>query len=183
MAYIFDLETVDFRATPFVDTSGTSVIDFALGYNPEANTVVLMSVMLVAGESYLEGKLPDIRDLQFGIRVRNLAHDTISPPDFSSTSAGLFIPNDARQLVLANIHYVIIALLRYSWPPYLTMETYYPNLPDKALQKYGTIAALITGAYDLLDRFRDEASGIDYWFFGRDSTRPNARLEPGDAKD
>lgn len=128
MAYIFDLETVDFKATPFVDTSGTSVIDFALGYDPEANTVVLMSVMLVAGESYLEGKLPDIRDLQFGIRVRNLAHDTISPPDFSSTSAGLFIPNDARQLVLANIHYAttlccgILGLRILRWRP--TIRTF-----------------------------------------------------------
>jgi hypothetical protein len=114
MAYIFDLEDVDLKATPFVDASGSSVIDFALGYDPGADTVVLMSVMLVAGESYLDGKLPDVRDLQFGIRVRNFAHDTISPPDFSSASVGLFIPKHARQLVFVNIHYAISALLRHS---------------------------------------------------------------------
>jgi hypothetical protein len=63
------------------------------------------------------------------------------------------------------------------------METYYPNLPDKALQKYETITALITVAYDLLDRFRDEISGIDYWFFAKNSTKLTTVLESDLTKD
>lgn len=69
MAYQFDLET-DFDEI-FVDIAGTHVIDFALGYDLEEDTVVLMSVLLVSGDSYLHGELQGVFDLQFGIRERN----------------------------------------------------------------------------------------------------------------
>lgn len=53
-------------------------------------------------------------------------------------------------------------------PSYITMETYYGNLPNKALRKYEDIEDKIESCgYRCLDHFRAADSGIDYWFFGR----------------
>ena len=184
MAFIFDLEEVDSDVDLFVDASGTSIIDFALGYDQETSTAILMSVMLVSGESYLEGTFANVRDIQFGIRVRNLVHDTISPPDFTSASASLFIPKGARVHVLVNICKALMFLLRRAKPQFLTMETYYPNLPDEALQKYDVITKWIWQlGYDAVHRFRDETSGIDYWFFAKVSDESTTALEPNEEKD
>jgi hypothetical protein len=74
MAYIFDLGDFDFEAEPFVDTSGTSIIEFALGYDPEADIVVLMSATLVAGESYLKETVRRVLTNETGVAPRNDKH-------------------------------------------------------------------------------------------------------------
>jgi hypothetical protein len=71
MAYIFDLGDFDFEAEPFVDTSGTSIIEFALGFDPEADIVVLMSATLVAGESYLKETVRRVLTNETGMAPRN----------------------------------------------------------------------------------------------------------------
>jgi hypothetical protein len=48
MAYTFDLET-ELPGAPFVDVFGAEIVEFALGYDVDAEIVVLMSVMLVPG--------------------------------------------------------------------------------------------------------------------------------------
>jgi hypothetical protein len=61
MTYKFDLER-DFEAAPFIDGLGTAVIEFALGYDLERHKVIVMSVLLVRGDSYLEGKIANVFD-------------------------------------------------------------------------------------------------------------------------
>ncbi len=45
------------------------------------------------------------------------------------------------------------------------METFYADLPDKALKKYKEICNFLERrGFELRDEFRDEESGKDYWF-------------------
>jgi len=142
------------------------IVDFALGYDIEADIVVLMSVMFVTGESYLNGILEDLYDLQFGIRIRNLVHDTVSPPDFGSASSALFVPPESREHVVVNLRNAIQRLLEHKHPRALTMETLHAHLPEKAMRKYQVITILLlSSGYELQEQFRDETTGIDYWFF------------------
>ncbi len=167
MAYQFDLET-DFDEI-FIDKDGTQILDFALGYDLDEETVVLMSVMLVSGESYLTGELGGVYDLQFGIRERNLSEEqVVTAPDFSTTSVEKYIPKEHRRSVFDMLLRAIDKLVSGLNPSYITMETYYGHLPMKALRKYDQIGdEIVSCGYERIDNFRDEASGIDYWFFGR----------------
>jgi hypothetical protein len=167
MAYRFDLDR-DFEAVPFVDQFGTAVIDFALGYELESSSVVLMSVMLVRGDSYLHGQISGIYDLQFGIRVRDLVSDKVTPPDFSTASATKYIPAEARAVVLEVLLNAIGVLVTSTRPDFITMETFYGNLPAKALTKYTAISALLERlAFEVREQFRDASTGIDYWLFAK----------------
>jgi hypothetical protein len=167
MAYRFDLDR-DFETTPFVDQLGTAIIDFALGYELEASSVVLMSVMLVQGDSYLYGEISGLYDLQFGIRVRDLVSDTVTPPDFSTASARKYIPEEGRAEVLKLLLKAVEALEKSTRPVFVTMETVYGHLPPKALTKYATISALLERlGFEVRDRFRDTSTGIDYWLFAK----------------
>ena len=74
MAYFFDLET-ELPDAPFVDGFDVEIIEFALGYDVDADIAMVMSVMLVPGASYLDGELEDVFDLRFGIRERDLRHE------------------------------------------------------------------------------------------------------------
>ena len=48
------------------------------------------------------------------------------------------------------------------------METFYSNLPDKALRKYQEICSFLGGCgFELEDEFRDPDSGKNYWFLSR----------------
>jgi hypothetical protein len=164
VAYRFDLER-DFVATLHADAAGTITIEFALGYDIERDTVVVMSVMLVRTDSYLAGRYTGIYDLQFGIRQRDLRTNAVTSPDFGTESTSRFIPKASRAEVAEVLLRAIWALVDRTRPNHLTMETYYSHLPDKALEKYERIAILLNRAgFEVRDRFRDEASGIDYWY-------------------
>lgn len=166
MAYVFELESVGADTEVHVDAAGTMIVDFALGYDIAADTVILMSVMFVTGDSYLSGTVDELYDLQFGIRIRNLVHGTVSPPDFSSASSVLFIPPESRRHVGANVRNAVLRLLDHKRPHALTMETFHSYLPAKAMAKYHAITTLLLNVgYELQDQFRDEETGIDYWFF------------------
>ncbi len=65
MDYRFEPD-VEFSVTSIPD--GTSLAEFALGYEVEIGTVVYMQILLVKGESYLHDELRDVYDLQFGIQ-------------------------------------------------------------------------------------------------------------------
>src|SRR5438046_2329294 len=167
MAFQFDLES-DFDQV-YVDRHGTKIIDFALGYDLDENIVVLMSVMLVSGESYLKNEFAGIYDLQFGIRQRSLSGvEHLTPPDFGNQSSLKYIPRSKRADILKILKVALACLLLDTQVRFVTMETYYGHLPAKAMRKYAAICEVIAKCgYSQIDTFRDPETGIDYWLFGR----------------
>jgi len=167
MPYVFDLEDIDDLQIE-VDLQGSSSINFTLGYDTDSNLLALMSVMLVSGESYLEASFERILDLQFALRTVNLESGAVSDPDYDSRNAGNYIPRQHRPDVLNNILKCIESLLYRENPDYLTMETFLPQLEGKPLKKYAVIEEHIRMlGYELQDKFRDNDTGVDYWFFRR----------------
>lgn len=80
MAYEFDIE-VD-PDPPFSDNMGLEIIEFALGYDLDADLAIVMSVMLVPVDD------PEAHDLRFGIREKSLVSDwKVSPPDYGLDTA------------------------------------------------------------------------------------------------
>jgi len=56
-------------------------------------------------------------------------------------------------------------LIKHSSVKFLTMETFYSYLPDKALMKYKAICSFLSGCgFELRDEFRAPDSGKNYWF-------------------
>jgi hypothetical protein len=56
-------------------------------------------------------------------------------------------------------------LIEHSGAKFLTMETFYAHLPDKALTKYQTICNLLESCgFEMREEFRDHDSGKNYWF-------------------
>jgi hypothetical protein len=173
MAYIFELET-DF--SPPIKIGDDYVLDFALGYKLDTSEIVTMSVMLVAGDSYLDEPLDKlaplenaIYDLQFGIRVHNAHNGNVSEPDFTIETSRKYIPDHARSQVAAVLRNAIARIVGHVHPYSVTMETFYPNLPDKALRKYQAISAAIEECgYKVADAFRDGTNGTNYWFYTRE---------------
>jgi hypothetical protein len=133
MAYTFDLDT-ELSGAPFGDVWGTEIVEFALGYDVEAEIVVIMSVMLVPGGSYLDDKLEGVFDLRFGIRERDGKHEwKVSPPDYTRECADKYIPKEHRRAVTGLLCQALRVLTKHSEAKHLTMETFYAKLPDKAL--------------------------------------------------
>jgi hypothetical protein len=120
-----------------------------------------MAVMLTCTER------DDTLELHFGIRTR-ISDGPASPPDYSKEGADLYIPKLSRQIVRDLIRACVIHVVPDADPKYIVMETFYPNLPDRALQKYAAICGAIQiCGYELIEEFRDETSGINYWAFSR----------------
>ena len=164
MAFEFELEE-DFEA-PRQEAADTWVVDIALGYDVSISLAVVMSVMLVQGDSYLEQEVSNVFDLQFGIRRR--FPDTTSEADFTKATGRLTIPPDRNKDVLAAIRSAAIRLVTVVRPDHLTMETYYPNLEAKALKKYQDICDDLKGVgYEVADAFREPSNGINYWYLRR----------------
>lgn len=164
MAFEFELEE-DFEA-PHQEHEDTWVIDIALGYDAHAVLAVVMSVILVQGDSYLEGSISNAFDLQFGIRQRFL--ESASELDFSKEVGRRYIPSDRNKDVLAAIRSAAIQLVSAVRPEHLTMETYHPHLEPKALRKYEDICADLSGiGYEVAAAFREPSNGINYWYLRR----------------
>jgi hypothetical protein len=149
-----------------VDVWDTEIVEFALGYDVDAEIVVLMSVMLVPGGSYLDDDLDDVYDLRFGIRERDAKHEwKVSPPDYSQEGTDKYIPKERRKAVADLLCKALGVLTKHSKAKHLTMETFYDKLPDKALKKYKQICNFLKGCgFELSDEFRDPDSGKNYWF-------------------
>jgi hypothetical protein len=159
MAYEFDIE-VD-PEDPFVDALGTEIVEFALGYDVDADTAIVMSVMLVPVDD------PKAHDLRFGIREKSISKDwKVSGPDYAKECVDKYIPKEWRTFVLMQIRRAVRVLVDKVKPDNITMETYYSGLEQKALKKYDLICTVVYGCgYDLGDQFRDEESQKSYWLF------------------
>ena len=157
MAYEFDLELE--AEAPFSDALGTEIVEFALGFDVDADIAIVMSVMLVP--------IDEAHDLRFGIREKSLAQDwKVSAPDYSVGAVATYIPMEYRALVTEKVQDAIKALLTLVAPENLTMETYYSKVPDKALKKYENICSAVHDCdYITVDQFRDGTTHKDYWFF------------------
>jgi hypothetical protein len=110
--------------------------------------------------------LEDVFDLRFGIRERDLKHEwKVSAPDYTRECADRRIPKEHRKAVAGLLCQSLGVLTKHSGAKHLTMETFYANLPDKALRKYQEICSFLGGCgFELRDEFRDPDSGRNYWF-------------------
>lgn len=156
MAYVFDLEEVEPEV--FVDNLGSEIVEFALGYDLAGDLAILMSVMLApCGEA---------ADLRFGIREKDLNKDwKVSGLCYERERVQECIPGHARDIILAYICVAVGALASATQYNKITMETYYPNLPAAAMQKYQAISnQLMENGFSVETSFRND-DGIDYWLF------------------
>jgi hypothetical protein len=158
--YVFDLGGLE---GPFTDGEGSRVVEFVLGIDVDLNTVAVMSVILFTTEDN------DKLELCFGIRTKSGANlSKVSPPDYSKEAADLYIPKAARERVLSLINSAIGLVVDARKPSFIIMETFYPNLEERALRKYDSITkALRVIGYPIRDSWRDEYTNIDYWLFER----------------
>ena len=159
MAYEFDIE-VD-PDPPFTDNLGLEIVEFALGYDVDADLVVVMSVVLVPVDD------PEAHDLRFGIRENSLSKEwKVGGLDYTKECVEKYIPKEWRAFVLMQVQRAVRTLVDKVKPDNITMETYYAGLEQKALQKYALICTTVFGCgYLLGDQFRDEETQKDYWLF------------------
>ena len=159
MAYEFDIE-VD-PEEPFTDNLNSEIVEFALGYDVDADLVVVMSVMLVPVYD------PKGHDLRFGIRENSLSKEwRVGGLDYTKECVDKYDPEEWRAFVLMQVRRAVRALVQKVKPDNITMETYYAGLEQKALQKYDLICTTVYGCgYRLGDQFRDEESQKNYWLF------------------
>lgn len=159
MAYEFDIE-VD-PDPPFTDNLGLEIVEFALGYDVDADLVVVMSVVLVPVDD------PQAHDLRFGIRENSLSKEwKVGGLDYTKECVEKYIPKEWRAFVLMQVSRAVRTLVDKVKPGNITMETYYAGLEQKALQKYALISTAVCGSgYLLGDQFHDEESEKDYWLF------------------
>jgi len=162
--YIFELDA-ELADTPFVDWFGTETVEFTLGYDVDREIVVLMSVMLVPGASYLDDQLDGVFDLRFGIREGGMKHEwNVTAPDYTRECANKYIPRQHRKAVFSVLCEALKLLTKHSHAKHLTMETVYTKVPDKALKKYEEICNFLGGVgFKLEDAFYDDDNGKNYW--------------------
>lgn len=159
MAYVFSPDH-DIGA-PVSDGEGGYVIEFALGYIPEEDLIVLEAVMLTATGQ------PNILELHFGIRYR-IGDSPASPPDYSKDAVDLYIPKASRAIITDLVRKSTARIVPAARPKSIVMETFYANLEPKALHKYDAICGAIgMCGYVLEQEFRGE-DGKNYWIFARE---------------
>jgi hypothetical protein len=158
MAYEFDLGDLE---GPYTDSEGSQIVEFILGADPEADTVVVMSVILFPTTQ------EDMLELCFGIRTKTGPDlSRVSEPDYGKEGAEKYIPRERRADVLAKIKDSVSSIVSAAMPSLIAMETFYPDLPPEALKKYSLIgASVIICGYVVEDSFRDDASRTNYWLF------------------
>ncbi|MCK1420727.1 hypothetical protein IVB14_05220 [Bradyrhizobium sp. 180] len=159
MAYVYDLDSE--LSDVFVDNLGTSVVEFALGYDLEQEEVILFSVTL--GPS-----IDGVSDLRFGIRRRHIEKEwKVTGLDFSRESVLECVPSYAREEVRILLSASVSMLARACTDEKITMETYYRNLPAAALEKYEMITnVLIDNGFLVETKFQD-LEGVNYWLYRR----------------
>jgi hypothetical protein len=159
MSYVYELDAV--LTDVFVDNQGTSVVEFALGYDLDEEEIVLFSVAL--GPS-----VDGASDLRFGIRTRHAEKVwRVSGLDFSREAVVEYIPEAGRPEVRKLLLAAVSKLAEKCPDSKITMETYYQNLPLEALEKYEEIAKILENIEFSTERkFRDD-DGYDYWLFSK----------------
>jgi hypothetical protein len=110
MAYQFSPAAMVGR--PVSDGTGGQVIEFALGYDPDTDLIVLMAVMLTATDR------DDTLELHFGIRTR-IAEGDASPPDYTKESIDTYIPKTSRTIVRDLIRRCIVRIVPEASPKYI----------------------------------------------------------------
>jgi hypothetical protein len=159
MSYVYELDAE--LTDVFVDNQGTSVVEFALGYDLDAEEIVLFSVAL--GPS-----VDGASDLRFGVRTRHAVKEwMISGLDFSREVVLECIPPAGRPVVRELLLTAISRLAEKCPDDKITMETYYQNLPPKALEKYNDIAKSLEILGFLTERKFRDGDGYDYWLFSK----------------
>src|ERR1700733_8059974 len=115
MAYEFDIETDP--DDPFTDALGLEIVEFALGYDLDRDTVMVMSVMLVP--------IDEAYDLRFGIREKSLVKDwkVSAAPNYSQEAVNNYIPRPWRTFAGVQIVRAVRKLLNQVEPKNVTMET------------------------------------------------------------
>jgi hypothetical protein len=160
MAYVFDLDA-DLDEV-FVDAQGVEIVEFALGYDLDSLTTILMSITLVPmGDGSC--------DLRFGIREQPMtAKWETSALDYTQEKSKECIRAHDRHQVLELILAAVDMLTSATKHKKITMETHYQHLDDRAMQKYVNISnCMINNGFVPLEHFRD-TDGTDYWFFSKD---------------
>lgn len=167
VAYVCDID-IDFDATPFRDAMGAYIVEFALGYDLNDNEVAVMAVMLVPYQGYLSEQISGVYDLMFGIQTRPLDRDdmwAVSTPDFTVESTDRYIESSQRHVVLDCLMTAVRGLIDNVAPDHVTMVTYYPNLPKKAMRKFDRVVETIRSCgYELIDDFTDTNNRKHYWY-------------------
>jgi len=159
MAYVYDLDSE--LSDVFVDNFGTSVVEFALGYDLEQEEVILFSVTL--GPS-----IDGVSDLRFGIRRRHIEKEwKVTGLDFSREAVIECIPSYAREEVRILLSASVSRLARACTDEKITMETYYRNLPAAALEKYEMITNILTDNGFLVETKFQDLEGVNYWLYRR----------------
>jgi hypothetical protein len=158
MAYQVDIE-FDFDRTPFEDAFGGQSLRFILGQDLTAEMMVVMDVAFICKER-------GIYDLRFGVDEISLSREGFhSGMDYSIEYSKRYVPHPHRPEVLRLLLQAIECILRKTKPKKLTMQSFYGQLPDKALRKYDRICEVMDGnGYKVADHFRG-TNGVHYWLF------------------
>jgi hypothetical protein len=164
MSYVFELDPE--LTDVFVDNMGTSIVEFAIGYDVDEEEIVLFSVTL--GPS-----MDGASDLRFGIRTRHATKEwKISGLDFTRERVSACIPSHGREQVRTLLLHAVLRLANSCLDERITMETYYPNLPAEAVEKYNIICnALEYQGFLIETKFRDD-DGKDQWLFTKSEVFP-----------
>lgn len=166
MAYEFDPEHwEDFIVE--IGAQGDYFIDFLLGQDVDEGYEVVMTVALVPDTSHLLGQLEEEPlDFKFAIRVRHEAENWLAGrPDFTTAGVQAYVPKEHREDVLELVLLALKKLLSMATPKYVTMVTFYQNLPPRACHKYERICdEMAQCCYQLVQEERPDDGKI-YWLF------------------
>jgi|GEM_PF-5995142 len=165
MAYEFDLDRV--LSGPIDTADGARVVEFILGFDVQ-NDIVHKDIIVVMSVLLAPTDREDTLELCFGIRLKTEDETTLyaSDLDYSVESAVKYIPRRYKDQVLMLICEAVMMLVSIMSPNNIIMETFYSNLPPKALKKYDIIGAkIISCGYMVGDQFRNPEDGINYWLF------------------
>ena len=158
MTYRLDIEE-DFDRTPVVDGFGWETIRFQLGEDFDLDIVVYMTVVFACKEK-------GIYDLRFGTEEMRLSREEMSlGVDYSIERSKSYVPKEYRPKVLGLLLEAIKSILKNAQPKKVTMQSFYHNLPEKAMVKYDKIAALMNeNGYETDEDFVG-TTGRRYWLF------------------
>ena len=161
MAYVVDIES-DFDRTPSEDAFGGQSLRFILGQDLAAEIMVVMDVAFICKER-------GIYDLRFGVDEISLSREGFnSGMDYSIEYSKRYVPHPHRPDVLRLLLEAIESILRKTKPKKLTMQSFYGQLPDKALRKYHMICEVMDrNEYKVASYFRHGTKGVHYWLFER----------------